>query len=105
MLQILKIYVTFINIRVEIIKHIVYSIIKGGTMPDKLTTAQQIKMALMLKGLKESNLAELMGTSAQNLNQLLKRDNFTQATLEKIAKVLDINYVSYFEFPDGRKTI
>ena len=73
-------------------------------MPKKLTTAQQIKMVLMLKGLKESNLAEKLGVTAQNINQLLKRDNFTQSMLEKIAEVLEVKYVSYFELPDGRKT-
>lgn len=68
-----------------------------------LSSAQKIKMALAYKGIKEAELARLLETTPQNFNQAMKRDNFSQSNLEKIAGVLDAKYVSYFEFSDGTK--
>ena len=73
---------------------------KGRIM---LSSAQKIKMALAYKGIKEAELARLLETTPQNFNQAMKRDNFSQSNLEKIAGVLDAKYVSYFEFSDGTK--
>lgn len=68
-----------------------------------LTSSQKIKMALAYKGLKEADLARLLETTPQNLNKLLKRNNFNQESLEKIALLLGATYQSFFEFPDGTK--
>ena len=66
-----------------------------------LTSAKKIEMALAYKGLKSADLARLLDTSPQNLNQIMKRNKFTQESLEKIAEVLGAEYVCYFKFPDG----
>ncbi len=43
-----------------------------------------------------TNLANLLNTSAQNLNSKLKRDNFTEKDLQEIAKVLNCEYNAEF---------
>ena len=42
-----------------------------------MSNAQKIKMALAYKGLKEAELARLLGTTPQAFNQRLKTDKFT----------------------------
>ena len=58
-------------------------------------------MALAYKGMKESELARLLGTTPQAFNQRLKTDKFTVEELTKIAEILGGSYISKFEFPDG----
>ena len=67
------------------------------------SSTQKIKMLLEYKGLSSADLARLLETTPQNLSQALKRDNFSQDTLDKIATILGAKYISYFELPDGTK--
>ena len=52
------------------------------------SSTQKIKMLLAYKGLSSADLARLLETTPQNLSQALKRDNFSQDTLDKIATIL-----------------
>lgn len=52
--------------------------------------AKIIKHALVEKDLKVSDLARLLDTSYQNLDQKLKRDNFSEKEMLQIAEVLDL---------------
>lgn len=54
-------------------------------------------------GISESELARLIGTSPQNLGQRMKTGKFTTRELERIAEVMGVKYVAYFELPDGTK--
>lgn len=50
-----------------------------------------VKHSLVEKDLKVSDLARLLGTSYQNLDQKLKRDNFSEKEMNEIAEVLNLN--------------
>ena len=49
-----------------------------------------VKHQLVEKDLKVSDLARLLNTSYQNLDQKLKRDNFSEKEMLQIAKVLNL---------------
>lgn len=68
-----------------------------------MTVPQKIKMALVYKGLSESDLARALGTSPQAFNQRMKTGKFSSADMEKIAKILGATYYFGFEFEDGTK--
>ncbi|MEZ3425448.1 MAG: helix-turn-helix transcriptional regulator [Lachnospiraceae bacterium] len=68
-----------------------------------MSNAQKIKMALAYKGLKEAELARLLGTTPQAFNQRLKTDKFTSEELGRIASALGGVYEFGFNFPDGTK--
>lgn len=62
---------------------------------------EKIRILLVKKGnLSEAELARRMGISPQNLNNKMKRDNFTVKDLENIAKALDCDFKTYFEIPE-----
>lgn len=63
----------------------------------------KIKMAMAYKNVSQSKLAELIGTSPQNLNKKIKRQTLSPEELEKIAEALGGKYQFYFEFEDGTK--
>ncbi len=59
--------------------------------------SEKIRILLIKKGnMSITNLANLLNTSAQNLNSKLKRDNFTEKDLQEIAKVLNCEYNAEF---------
>ncbi|MGI5965645.1 MAG: helix-turn-helix domain-containing protein [Anaerotruncus rubiinfantis] len=66
-----------------------------------MTTEQMIKMALTYKSMSQSDLARQLGTTPQNLNQKIKRNTLTREDLEKIAVLLDAEFICCFRFPDG----
>lgn len=49
-----------------------------------------IKHSLIEKNLKVSDLARLLNTSYQNLDQKLKRDNFSEKEMQEIADALNM---------------
>lgn len=55
---------------------------------DNLTFAEQIRIIMRRRGLSVEQLAGLLDTSKQNLNQQLKRDNFREKDMTRIADVL-----------------
>ncbi len=55
-----------------------------------MAMAEKIRILLVKRGnLSEAELARRMGISPQNLNNKMKRDNFTENDLADIAKALD----------------
>lgn len=59
----------------------------------KLTVSEQIRIILKRKKWSVADLAERLGTSRQNVNQLLIKDNFRVSDIEKIAGVLGCDLV------------
>jgi len=68
-----------------------------------MTSPQKIKMALVYKGMKESELARALNTSPSAFNQRMKTGKFTSDEMEKIAEALGAVYYFGFEFEDGTK--
>ena len=69
-------------------------------------SVEKIRIALIKRGnITEAKLAERLGMSPQNLNQKMKRDNFTQNDLDKIATVLGCSYKSTFVLNDTGEVI
>lgn len=64
---------------------------------------EKIRIALIKKGLTLTQLAELMDVSQPNLSKKLKRNNFNEEELYKIAELLDMKYEAYFVMEDGTK--
>ncbi len=59
--------------------------------------AEKIRLLLVLSGnISEAELARRIGTSPQNFNNKMKRDNFTVSELARIADALDCSlYVAF----------
>lgn len=68
-----------------------------------MTSPQKIKMALVYKGMKESELARALNTSPSAFNQRMKTGKFTSDEMEKIAEAIGAKYFFGFEFEDGTK--
>lgn len=64
---------------------------------------EKIRIALIKKGFTLTQLAELMDVSQPNLSKKLKRNNFNEEELHKIAELLDMKYEAYFVMEDGTK--
>ena len=62
---------------------------------------QKIKTAAAYKGVRQAKLAALIGMTASNFNQKLKRATFTDAELRQIADALGARFVPFsFVFDD-----
>lgn len=66
-----------------------------------LTFGEKIKVVLGRKDMSISDLAEKLGQSRQNLNVKIKKDNFTEQDMRKIAEVLDVKFEGFFFMGDG----
>ena len=68
--------------------------------------AEKVRILLIKRGnLSQLELAHRLGISPQNLNDRLKRDNFTEKDLQKIAAVLDCTYSASFTMNDTGEII
>lgn len=62
---------------------------------------EKIRIMLVKRGnMSEAELARKLGVSPQNLNNKMKRDNFTEADLRKIADALDCEFEMSFRMKD-----
>lgn len=68
-----------------------------------MTLEKKILMALVYKGMTQTEMAKQLGTSLANFNQRLKRESFRTDELEKIAEILGAKYTYTFDFEDGTK--
>ena len=68
-----------------------------------LSMAEKIRILLRRKKMTITDLADILDTSRQNLNNKLNRDNFTEKELQQIAKVLQCDFEGFFIFEDGSK--
>ena len=67
---------------------------------------EEIRILLVKRGnLSESELARRMGISPQNLHNKMKRDNFTETDLRKIAAALGLKLDISFIDPETKERI
>jgi DNA-binding Xre family transcriptional regulator len=67
---------------------------------------EKIRILLVKRGnISEAELARRLGMSTQNLYNRLKRDNFTDKDLQKIAVVLDCTFEAGFQLNDTGEKI
>lgn len=66
-----------------------------------MALSEKIRILLIKRGnLSESELARRIGTSPQNLNNKMKRDNFTEKDLQEIAAALNCTFAATFKLND-----
>lgn len=70
-----------------------------------MSMAKKIKLLLVERELGQNDLAERLGTSLPNLNRKLRRDNFSEQDLIKIANALDCDFKGIFVMRDTGKEI
>lgn len=71
-----------------------------------MPSSEKIRILLIKRGnISEAELARRLGVSPQNLNNKMKRDNFTENDLEKIASVLNCSFESTFIMNDTGEKI
>jgi len=62
---------------------------------------EKIRIMLVKRGnMSEAELARKLGVSPQNLNNKMKRDNFSESDLNKIAEALDCTFEAGFRMKD-----
>ena len=69
------------------------------------TMGIKIKMLLARRGISQTELAKLLGTSTTNLNNKIKRDNFSEKELIRIANKLDAEFIGVFQLNGSQETI
>jgi len=69
----------------------------------QLENDEKIRLLCSRQNMTLSQLAEGLGTTAQNLSNKLSRNNFSENDLKEIAKVLNCEFVSYFLLENGEK--
>lgn len=68
--------------------------------------SDRIRILLIKRGnISEAELARKLEISPQNLNNKMKRDNFTENDLDAIANVLDCTFKAEFILNDTGETI
>ena len=71
-----------------------------------MALAEKIRILLIKrKNMSEAELARKLMISPQNLNAKMKRDNFSEADLRKIAEVLDCSFEANFKMNDTGEII
>ena len=71
-----------------------------------MSMVEKIRILLVKRGnIPEAELARRLNISPQNLNAKMKRDNFTEADLNKIAAALDCSYEASFRMNDTGEKI
>ena len=66
-----------------------------------MSMVEKIRILLVKRGnISEAELARRLGMSTQNLYGRMKRDNFTEADLQRIAKVLNCTFNAGFTLND-----
>jgi len=67
-----------------------------------LTMGEKIRIVLRRKKITISDLADMVGTSRQNLTNKLNRDNFSEQELIEIAKALECRFEVFYIFNDEK---
>lgn len=71
-----------------------------------MAMVEKIRILLVKRGnISEAELARRMGVSPQNLNNKMKRDNFTERDLHEIAAALDCELSINFKMKDTGETL
>lgn len=69
------------------------------------TASEKIRILVKRNDITLTELAERLQTSRQNLNDKLRRDNFTENDLKQIAAALNCTYESVFIMNDTGERI
>ena len=93
---------------IEALYKIVPILKESGVLPTDVKipttgTGQQIRIASIYSNKSVTKVAKEFGISQSGFSQRMKTGKFTRAELERIAEILGCKYVSYFEFPDGKR--
>lgn len=70
-----------------------------------MAAAKKIRILLVERDMTLKELANLLGKSSSTISDKLRRDNFTEKDLMKIAEVLNYNYEAVFTDKDTGKQI
>ncbi len=71
-----------------------------------MALSEKIRILLVKRGnISEAELARRLGISPQNLNNKMKRDNFTEKDLQKIAEALNCSFNASFTLNDTGETL
>ena len=71
-----------------------------------MALSERIRILLVKRGnISEAELARRLGVSPQNLNNKMKRDNFTEKDLQAIAAALDCTYSASFTMNDTGEVV
>lgn len=71
----------------------------------EFTTAEKINIICKKRDMTLTQLAEATGQTRQNLSNKLKRDNFSEKEIKKIAEALNCTYVTSFKFNDTEEIL
>ncbi|MBO5219157.1 MAG: helix-turn-helix transcriptional regulator [Clostridia bacterium] len=71
-----------------------------------MSIAEKVRILLIKRGnISEAELARRLGTSPQNFNVKMRRDNFSQRDLEEIAEALGCTVSVVFTINDTGETV
>ena len=71
-----------------------------------MAMAEKIRILLIKRGnISEAELARKLGTSPQNFNSKMRRDNFSEKDLRRIAEALNCEFEAYFRTIDTDEKI
>ena len=71
-----------------------------------MAMTEKIRILLVKRGnMSEAELARKLGVSPQNLNNKMKRDNFTESDLRDIAAALNCEFEVCFRLSDTGETV
>lgn len=71
-----------------------------------MALSDRIRILLIKRGnISEAELARRLGVSPQNLNNKMKRDNFTEKDLNEIANALNCTFTVSFKLNDTGEEI
>lgn len=65
--------------------------------------AEKIKLVLVKRNMSKAQLAKELGCSSSNLYNKFKRDNFSEAELKEIAKLLNCTFEANFVLNDTKE--
>ncbi len=68
-----------------------------------LSMGEKVRILLRRKKITIAALADMVGSSRQNLTNKLNRDNFTEKELQEIAEALGCRFEGFFIFEDEEK--
>lgn len=69
----------------------------------EMTISEQIKVLCVRSDISVAELARRLGTTPQNLSGKMKRESFTVAELENIAKAVNSSFERKFVLENGEK--
>lgn len=71
----------------------------------QLTMGEKIKIIMGRRNMTVTELAELLGTTRQNLTNKFSRDNFSTKELCEIAAKLDCDFIGQFQMHHTKEKI